>query len=153
MPPSSGSGCSGPASSAPRPELAVELTVRDGELAVTRLAAGSPPPDWARPGAGGIVATVATAEETSVVCDAAAVPAGVTSSSGWAALAVAGPLEHSLTGILASLATPLADAEVPIFAISTYDTDYLLVPAVRLAEAVAALRGAGHAVADRAGEG
>ena len=146
MPPSSGSGCSGPASSAPRPELAVELTVRDGELAVVRLAAGSPPPDWARPGAGGIVATVATAEEMSVVCDAAAVPAGVTSSSGWAALAVAGPLEHSLTGILASLATPLADAEVPIFAISTYDTDYLLVRRDELEAAAEALRGAGHAV-------
>ncbi len=133
--------------------MAVELTVRDGELAVVRLAAGSPAPAWARPGAGGVVATVATADETSVVCDAAAVPADATASTGWAALAVAGPLEHSLTGILASLAGPLADAGIPIFAISTYDTDYVLVPAARLAEAVAALRAAGHAIADGVGEG
>ncbi len=132
--------------------MAVELTVRDGELAVVRLPAGSPVPDWARPGSGGIVATIATADETSVVCDAGAVPAGATASTGWSALAVAGPLDHALTGILASLAVPLADAGVPIFAISTFDTDYVLVPASRLAKAVAALRGAGHAVAGGPGE-
>jgi hypothetical protein len=127
--------------------LAVELTVRDGELAVVRLGPGSPAPEWARPGTAGIVAVARTGAETSVVCDAAAVPAGERSSPGWAALVVAGPLEHTLTGVLASIAVPLADAGVPIFAISTFDTDWILVPADRLDPAISALREAGHAVA------
>ena len=49
---------------------------------------------------------------------------------------MAGPLDFALTGILAQLAAPLADAGIPIFAISTYDTDYLLVQAGQLAAAV-----------------
>ncbi|MFN8113327.1 MAG: ACT domain-containing protein [Solirubrobacterales bacterium] len=126
----------------------VGLTVREGELAVVRLPAGAPAPEWGRPGAAGIAAVVATGEETSIVCDAASVPAGVDRSGPWAALVVDGPLEHSLTGILASIAVPLADAAVPIFAISTYDTDWVLVPADRLALAVVALRAAGHQVAE-----
>ena len=133
--------------------MAVALTVREGELAVVRLDPGTPPPEWARPGAAGIVAVVATAEETSVVCDAASVPAGERSSPGWSALVVAGPLEHSLTGVLASIAAPLAEAGVPIFAISTFDTDYVLVPGDRLDGGIAVLRGAGHTVAEGAGEG
>ena len=127
--------------------MAVALTVREGELAVVRLDPGTPAPEWARPGKAGIVAVTATAAETSVVCDAASVPAGERSSPGWSALVVAGPLEHSLTGVLASIAVPLADAGIPIFAISTFDTDYVLVPGDRLDAAIAALRGAGHAVA------
>ena len=65
---------------------------------------------------------------------------------GWRALAVAGPLDFGLTGILASLASPLAAAGVSIFAISTYDTDYVLVREQALAVAIDALRAAGHDV-------
>ena len=125
----------------------VELTLLDGELAVVRLDGGSPPPRWARPGAAGLVSVTATAGETSVVCDAAAVPDGTRTSPGWRALVVAGPLDHSLTGILASLAVPLAEAGVPIFAVSTFDTDYVLVPDVRIDDALDALRAAGHRIA------
>jgi hypothetical protein len=60
---------------------------------------------------------------------------------------VAGPVDLALTGILASLVNPLAEARVNVFAFSTYDTDYVLVPAVRLSEALAALTAAGHRVA------
>ncbi len=60
-------------------------------------------------------------------------------------------LDHSLTGILASLAVPLAAAGVPIFALSTFDTDYVLVPADRLGDAADALRAAGHQIAGAAG--
>ena len=59
---------------------------------------------------------------------------------------VEGPLDLSLTGVMASLAGPLAEAGISIFAISTYDTDYLLVKAPDLDEAMAALRQAGHTV-------
>jgi hypothetical protein len=130
--------------------LTVALTVRGGEVAVVRLDAGAAAPAWARPGSSGICAVVATGEETSIVCDAGAVPADAQSSDGWAALVVDGPLAHSLTGVLVSIAAPLAEAAVPIFAVSTYDTDWVLVPADRLVDAVEALRGAGHAV-DAAG--
>lgn len=62
------------------------------------------------------------------------------------AFRVCGTLAHELTGVLVSLAAPLADADVPIFAVSTWDTDYVLVPESRLDDALAALRIAGHEV-------
>jgi hypothetical protein len=70
----------------------------------------------------------------------------VVSVRGWRALQVAGPLDFALTGILAALAGPLAAAEISIFALSTYDTDYLLVQAATLPQAVAVLRQAGMTV-------
>ena len=78
------------------------------------------------------------------MCPAADAPAGATVERGWRALGVLGPLDFGLTGILASIAAPLAAAGVSIFAISTYDTDYVLVRETALATAVDALRAAGH---------
>jgi hypothetical protein len=66
---------------------------------------------------------------------------------GWSGLVVAGPLDFSLTGILSAIAGPLADAGIALFAVSTYDTDYILVKTNRYADAVAALTSAGHTVA------
>ena len=74
-------------------------------------------------------------------------PADVRAQRGRRALEVAGPLDLAMTGVLAALSVPLAAAGVPIFVMSTYDTDYLLVGEDRLADALAALRGAGHRVA------
>jgi uncharacterized protein len=124
------------------------LLVLDGELAIARLGAGEDVPAWAA-GAGdaGLHAVVRTRAELSIVCDAARVPDGVRAERGWRALGVEGPLDLGLTGVLSALLAPLADAGVPIFAVSTCDTDYVLVRSERLAEAVAALRVAGHAVA------
>ena len=79
-----------------------------------------------------------------MVCPEENVPAAVRHQAGWRALAVRGPLAFELTGVLASLASPLAEAGVPIFALSTFDTDYLLVPGERLEAALAALEAAGH---------
>jgi uncharacterized protein len=123
----------------------LELRVLPGALAVARLRPGEPVPAWAS-AAGALHAVVRTAGELSVVCDDAAVPAGVRAERGFRALAVAGPLDFALTGVLAALAVPLAEAGVPIFAVSTYDTDHLLVRAERLGEAIAALEAAGHRV-------
>ena len=61
---------------------------------------------------------------------------------------MAGPLDLSLTGVLASLAEPLRDAGVPLFVVSSYATDFVLVPGDRLVDATAALTAAGHAVRD-----
>jgi hypothetical protein len=63
---------------------------------------------------------------------------------GWAALEIVGPLDFTLTGVLASFAGPLAEARIPVFAISTFDTDYVLVKTENLDAAVRALSSAGH---------
>ena len=87
-----------------------------------------------------------TSEETSIVCEEGRVPDGVQADTGWRAFKVAGPLDFSLTGILLAMAVPLAEAGVGIFAVSTYDTDYVLVKQGSLDAAVSALRSAGHVV-------
>ena len=74
------------------------------------------------------------------------VPVDVTIVPGWRALKCEGPLDFSLTGIVASLAEPLADAGVAIFPIATHDTDYLLIKEPQLDVAIEALTSYGHAV-------
>jgi uncharacterized protein len=122
----------------------VTLQLLDGELSVCRLPADALAPEV--PATAALFALVRTSAELSVVCAAADAPPGAVVEPGWRALAVRGPLDFALTGILASLAGPLADAGIPIFAISTYDTDYVLVREPDLAAASDALRGAGHVV-------
>lgn len=129
------------------PPASLALTLLLPTLAVCRLAPDAPPPPWAM--GGDFWALTRTPDELSVVCLASAVPAGVRAETGWRALMVAGPLDFALVGILRSLAVPLAEAGVSIFAVSTFDTDYLLVRAEQLARAVAALERAGHTVAGR----
>jgi hypothetical protein len=81
-----------------------------------------------------------TADELSIVCEDVFVPQGYQKiEAGWRALKVEGPLNFSLTGILAALATPLAEAKISIFAISTYDTDYVLVKEENLIKAIEVL--------------
>lgn len=120
------------------------LEVLPVELAVCSLPPGTPVPDWAW--SGRFSSVCRTDHELSVVCDASSVPASVTTTRGWRAFEVLGPLDFGLVGILAGLSTVLADAEIPIFAVSTRHTDYILVRQHRLGEAVDALRRAGYVV-------
>ncbi|MCB0205099.1 MAG: ACT domain-containing protein [Anaerolineae bacterium] len=122
----------------------LQLTTLSFTFAVCRLDPASPVPSWSA--AGRLFAVVRTDEELSIVCQQELVPAGVVCERDWRALKVAGPLDFALTGILARLAGPLADAGIPIFAISTYDTDYLLVKSDQLAAAVETLHAAGCTV-------
>ncbi len=86
-----------------------------------------------------------TPGETSLVCQSDIVPAGARKlENGWRAFRFEGPFDFALTGILASVAVPLAQAGVGIFALSTFDTDFVLVKAAQLDIAIAALRQAGH---------
>ncbi|GAB5536205.1 MAG: ACT domain-containing protein [Rubricoccaceae bacterium] len=121
------------------------LTVEPGRFAVCRLPVNAPLADWMW--AGAVASVTRRADELSVVCDEVAVPEGVQAETGWRALTVAGPLNFALTGILAELATVLAEAGVSIFALSTFDTDVLLVRDDALATAISALEAAGHSVA------
>jgi hypothetical protein len=120
----------------------LSLSILPESFAIARLSPEAPVPPWA--GSGALQSVTRTPEELSIVCRENAMPAGVTGRRGWRAIRVAGPLEFSLTGILASLATPLAEARISIFAISTHDTDYILVPDPKLGPAVDALTAAGH---------
>ena len=122
---------------------ALSLRTLPGELAVCRLPADAPAPAL---GAAALWSVTRTADELSIVCPAADAPAGAEVERGWRALKVAGPLDFALTGILAAIAAPLADAGVSIFAVSTYDTDYVLVREAALPAAAEALRRAGHDV-------
>ena len=91
--------------------------------------------------------TARTDREWSLLCRTDKAPSNTTArEDGWRALRVAGTLDFSLTGILSKLATVLADAGVGIFAVSTYDTDYILVKAENLDRATAALNKAGYAL-------
>lgn len=123
------------------------VDVRPGEYTVARLAADAPVP------AGlvdlpGLVSVTRTPDELSIVCPSEHLPAGAagTAQPGWRLLTVRGPLEFTLTGIMAALSGELAAAGVSLFALSTYDTDHLLVKADDLGRAVQALRASGHEV-------
>jgi hypothetical protein len=126
----------------PRPTL--DLTLLAEDLAVCRLPAGAASPPWLERET--LASVTRTPAETSIVCRSAVVPEGVQVEAGWRALRVAGPLDFALVGILSALLTPLAAAGVAVFALSTFDTDYVLVREAALDDALAALTAAGHRV-------
>jgi putative acetyltransferase len=122
----------------------LSLLALEDSFAVSRLGSDAPVPPWAT--AAGFCCVTRTAEELSVVCRQEAVPEGVRSERGWRGLRVAGPLPFATVGVLAALTVPLAEAGVSVFAVSTFDTDYLLVKEAQWDQAVAALRRHGHEV-------
>ena len=116
--------------------------VLPGLYAVCRLASGSASPAWAT---GEFVSITATGDELSVICPAGHVPAAVQAVRDWRVLKLVGPFPFTAVGVLASVAGPLATAGLSLLAVGTYETDYLLVKAGSLDEAVAVLTAAGHA--------
>jgi uncharacterized protein len=121
-----------------------DLSVLPETLAIVRLSADATLPPWATQGA--FFSVTRTSDEFSIVCGARQIPPGVTAETGWRALKVAGPFALSEVGVLAVFAAPLAKANVSLFVLSTFDTDYLLVTENQLPAAIAALRDAGHRV-------
>ena len=105
----------------------MEIAVLPETLAVCRLPASDRIPSWALELHEGFVSITRTADELSIVCPQEAVPPDTQVEEDWRALVVAGPIPFEATGVLSALANPLAEAGIPIFAISTYDTDYVLV--------------------------
>ncbi len=119
----------------------MQLDLLDPVFAVARLNPSDPVPAW-----GELFSVTRTPDELSIVCEARLIPPGTQCQRGWRCLKVEGPLDFSLVGVLASIAGPLARAEVPIFALSTFDTDYILVKEGNLDRALAALQREGHVV-------
>ncbi len=119
------------------------LSVLPETLAICRLEREAGVPIWTT---SSFVSITRTSDELSIVCDERDVPSGVKADRDWRALKIEGPLDLALTGVLASIAVPLAEARINIFAISTFDTDYVLVKADRVTDAIGVLRNAGHVV-------
>ena len=124
----------------------LDLAVLDGKYAVVRLSSEAEIPNWAY--GGSFLSITKTDDELSVVCKMASVPPNHVVESNWRIIKVVGPLDFSLTGILAGISQPLADHRISIFAISTYDTDYILVKDEQLADAIAVLNREGHKFAN-----
>lgn len=132
------------AETAMSPDLSLHLELLPGRYAVCRRG----PDDLlaALPRSSDFLSVTRTPDELSIVLPEGEVGEEERAERGWRVLKVAGPLELAQVGVLASLAAPLAKAGVSIFAISTFDTDYLLVHEDGLERAVEALRAAGHGV-------
>ncbi len=123
----------------------LSLSLFKSRLTVCRLPPTAKVPSWAfRDKA--FSSITYTKDELSIVCPESSVPRGIKQEVGWRIFKVAGPLDFALTGILASMADPLAKAGVSIFAISTFDTDYLMVKEEKLDLALKVLKEAGHKV-------
>jgi hypothetical protein len=120
------------------------LSVLPEAFAICRLEKDAPIPAWAV--CGSFHSITRTADELSVVCPHSDVPHEIRPQRGWRCIKVQGPFDFSQIGILASLAEPLADAGISIFALATYDTDYVLVDAQQLEKALQVLREGGHQV-------
>jgi hypothetical protein len=126
----------------------LKLVVIPGVYAICRLEPDDTLPPWAT--AGRFFTSVSrTPAGLSIVCEAQGVPSGVRMENGWRALAVEGPLDFSMIGILAAVTAPLAAARISIVAVSTYETDYVFVRGQALKRALLALRDAGHQVSTR----
>ncbi len=126
------------------PELphALKYSVLPLGLAVCRLGASESIPSWATEG--GFFCVARVPDELSIVISEELVPKNVRCETGWVALQLEGPFPFSMTGVLASFLQPLGEAQISIFAISTFDTDYVLIKRGQLEQARAALAAAGH---------
>ena len=113
-----------------------------GSFSVCRLPAQAAVPEWALRDS--FFSITRTADELSIVCPQAQVPPDVHHENDWACLKLEGPFPFSETGILTSFVQPLSDRAIPIFAMSTFDTDYVLVKHAWMDKAVDVLEEAGH---------
>lgn len=125
-------------------EPRLRLRILGEDFGIARLAPDAAIPAWATRGAFHTLSR--TAEELSVLCPWADIPEDVRREGLFRGLQVEGPLDFALTGILAGLLAPLAEAGISVFALSTFDTDYVLVRAERLEAAARTLEAAGHAI-------
>ena len=133
------------------PDLVLTLTVLQARLSICRLEAGAEVPAWATRAS--FFSVTRTQDELSVVCPDEFAPEDISREQGWRAFKLEGPWDLSKVGILSSVAVPLAEAGASIFAVSTFDTDYVLVRGTQLDLAVATLRENGHRVEDHSAGG
>lgn len=124
-------------------EAPLRFWVHAERLAIVRLPQEAPLPTWP---SGGFVTITRTADELSIVCAQSCVPRDVRQERDRVGFGIMGVIPMTTVGLLSSLCAAIAAARVPVFVISTFDTDWILVPAERFEETRAALEGLGHAV-------
>jgi hypothetical protein len=107
--------------------ITLELSLLHDTFAVCRLSPEQDVPAWVWQNKAALLSVTYTADELSIVCPQSLLSSGVQCEGSWKAIRIQGPLDFSLTGILVALAAPLAAAHIPIFALSTFDTDYILI--------------------------
>jgi hypothetical protein len=118
------------------------LEILPSRYAICHLTAGEIGiPDWVKGGA--LLALVATSDEMSIICDETFVPGRIQVEKGWMAMKVMGPLDFSLVGILYEILKPLAESGISILALSSYETDYVLVKEAKMDEAIKCLERTG----------
>ena len=122
-----------------------DLELLSGNYVICRLNPAEPVPEW--PG-GELLSVTRTPDELTIICRDDNVPDEVQSEPGWRCLRVAGKLDFSLVGVIARITTVLADAEISVFTISTFDTDYFLVREIDLDRAMKAWNEAGMKTSD-----
>ena len=120
----------------------LRFRVLAGQYAIVRLPADSPVPNWA--GRGDFTSVTRTPEELSIVCAIENLSPEVTSPHRWNCLKLEGPFPFSMTGVLLSFIEPLSRNRIPIFAVSTFDTDYVLIQEEHVSAGLDLLRAAGH---------
>jgi uncharacterized protein len=128
----------------PAAKRSFELSLLAKTFAICHLAADAAVPEWATQGQ--FFSITRTSEELSIIAEADLVPERLRTEVSWRVMKVHGPFDFSEVGVLAALVQPLATAGASVFAVSTFDTDYLLVQCSQLREAVAGLRNALHTV-------
>ena len=124
------------------PQHGLEFRMLAGPYAIVRLAPGAGVPEWAMKGE--FTSITRTSDELSIVWPADSVPNEVRPPLRWICLKLEGPFPFSLTGVLLSFIEPLSSNKIPIFAISTYDTDYVLVQEEFVGTTLDLLQKAGH---------
>jgi hypothetical protein len=119
----------------------LELRLYEGRYALARLPPESGVPPWIE---GAFTAVLRSSQGLTACCHESAVPPGVEAQGGFRCLEIAGPFELASVGVVAAATGPLAAAGINLFAFSTWETDFILVPVDRLDAAIGALRAAGH---------
>lgn len=123
------------------------VRVLPGEFAISRLAPDAEIPS--RPAETRFWSVTVTEAELSIVCEASHVPAGCQElDAGWGIVYLDAQMDLDIVGVLATLLAPLREAGISIFAISTFDTDYVLIRKSKMTMALNVLRNAGYDVRD-----
>jgi len=114
-------------------------------LAVVRLAPGAEIPEWAE--SSSVFSITATATETSLVCAGRSVPKKARHEKPFTAFCIEDAPEPTAVGVLVRVLTPLAEDDIPALTLSTFDTEWILVPTAMADRAEEAWRRSGHTVA------
>jgi len=137
-----GTTLKGDQSGQPRP---LKFRLLLGSYAILRFIPDAPVPEWVNKGQ--FTSITRTPDELSIVCESSNLPPNVHSPHRWICLKLEGPFPFSQTGVLLSFIEPLSNNRIPIFDISTYDTDYVLIQEEFAGAAISFLEQAGHELA------